>query len=48
VNATGQVVLQHREESASAALSLQSVPSGLYFLRITASGQQAVRKVVVW
>lgn len=48
VNATGQVVLQHREEGASAALSLQSVPSGLYFLRITASGQQAVRKVVVW
>ncbi|MEQ8705918.1 MAG: FG-GAP-like repeat-containing protein [Phaeodactylibacter sp.] len=48
VNTAGQVVLQQQQLGATALLPLSNVPAGVYFLRITAAGQRAVRKVVVW
>lgn len=48
VNTAGQMVVRHSQRGASTRLSLQQIPPGVYFLRITAAGQRAVRKVVVW
>jgi len=48
ISAAGQVVATVQSQEATALLSLQAIPAGIYFLQITAEGQRAVRKVVVW
>jgi hypothetical protein len=48
ISAAGQVVATAQSQEATAQISLQAVPAGVYFLQVTADGERAVRKVVVW
>lgn len=48
ISAAGQVVAAQQSQGATVQLSLQGIPAGVYFLQVTAAGQRAVRKVVVW
>jgi hypothetical protein len=48
ISAAGQVVATAQSQDARAQISLQAIPAGVYFLQVTAAGQRAIRKVVVW
>lgn len=48
INTAGQVVRKAQQNGEFTVLPLRGLHSGIYFLRITASGQQDILKVAVW